>query len=52
MVMERSTTHMEPWENLRKVDLIHEYLTKNNMKYLIPKGFKDFQNDDADNHNK
>jgi len=29
----------EPWENLRNVELIHEYLKGHNMKYLIPKGF-------------
>ena len=40
----------EPWENLRKVDLIHEYLTRNKMKYLIPKGFNILENDDADSH--
>ena len=31
----------EPWENLRKVGLVHDYLRKNDMKFVIPKRFKD-----------
>jgi hypothetical protein len=30
----------EPWANLRRVGLVHEYLKENNMKYLLPKEFK------------
>ena len=31
----------EPWENLRSVGLVHDYLRKNKMKFVIPKRFKD-----------
>jgi hypothetical protein len=31
----------EPWENLRRVGLVHDYLRENKMKYLIPKNIKD-----------
>ena len=31
----------EPWENLRRVSVVHSYLKDNNMKFLIPRDLKD-----------
>jgi len=30
----------EPWENLRRVSVVHVYLRENNMKFLIPKNIQ------------
>ena len=31
----------EPWSNLRRVGIVHEYLKINKMKFLIPRNIKD-----------